>query len=216
MTNQTPAKRLRAKPRDSQRARVYAWESKIEGYRRPPEWKTIEEVQAWAAPIWRAERGRYGLVKMLLPKFVSSSWGQRRALAFKGRHEISLPLWARQKPVVLHEMAHLLTPGDESHGARFVGVLIGLLARHAGCRADDLMKLADEMGVAYCVRSIGAVPVHSLTERLLELLPISEMDAAFELYVTWRQVRGASIRLLQHKRARWLRGKLVPIQSLIT
>jgi hypothetical protein len=215
VTNQAPAKRRRTRIRDSQRSRVYAWEAKIEGYYGLPEWKTIEEVHAWAAPIWKAERGRYGLAKMHLPEFVSSSWGQRRALAFKGLHRISLPLWARQKTCVLHELAHLLTPGDESHGARFVGVLIGLLARHAGYRADELMKLADEMGVAYYVRSIGAVPVHSLTERLLGLLPISEMDAAFELDVSWRQVRGASIRLLQHKRARWLRGKLVPIQSMI-
>jgi hypothetical protein len=192
---------------------VYLWERQIEGYHRPPEWKTVDEVAAWAEPIWRAERASFGLANHVCPDLVSSSWGQRRALAHSTAHKISLPLWARQRPVVLHELAHLLTPRDEAHGPRFVGVLIGLLARHAGYRANDLMALADTMGVLYHVRSIGAVPVHSLTERLAALLPVSEMDAAIELDVTWRQVRGASIGLLKTKRARWFRGRLVHLEA---
>lgn len=198
----------RLRPRDNQRSLVYAWERKIEGYHRAPEWATMDEVTAWALPIWRAERGRYGLAKKVAPNMVAASWGQRRALAHAD-HKISLPLWARQKPVVLHEIAHLLSPTDEAHGPRFVGLLVGLLARHAGFRAEELLKLADAMGVRYYLRSVGAVPVLSLSERLVTLLPISEMDAAIELDVTWRQVLGASIRLIQNKRARWLRGMLV-------
>jgi hypothetical protein len=204
-----------ARPRDNQRAKVYAWERTIEGYHRAPEWKTIQEVSAWAEPVWRAERGRYGLGGDVAPEFVSSCRGQRRALAYSS-HKISLPLWARQRPVVLHELAHRLVPTGEAHGPRFVAVLIGLLARHAGYRAEDLMQKADGLGVKYHVRSIGTVPVQSLTERLEGLLPVTEMDAAIELGVSWRQVRGASIGLLRHKKARWLRGKLVALKQTQT
>lgn len=201
-----------ARPRDNQRTLVYSWEEEIGTYRLPPEWKTIEEVCQWAQPIWLAERARYGQARKVCPDIVSSSWGQKRALAHAS-HKISLPLWARQRPMVLHELAHLLTPKDEAHGPRFVAVLIGLLCRHAGYRADELMALADAMGVKYHARSIGALPARTLSERLEALLPISDMDAAIELDVTWRQVRGAALRLLASKRARWLRGKLVWLDS---
>lgn len=202
------------RPRDSQRSLVYAWERSVKDYHRDPEWKTMQEVAAWAEPIWRAERGRYGLAKEVSPAFVAAGWGQRRALSFAS-HKISLPMWARQRPVVLHEMAHQLTPADEAHGPRFVGVLIGLLARHAGYRAEELMESADAVGVKYYVKSIGAVPIHSLARRLETILPVSEMDAAIALDVSWKQVRGASIGLIRNHRARWLRGKLVALQCSV-
>lgn len=72
------------------------------------------------------------------------------------------------------------------------------------------MARADEMGVKYHVRSIGTVPVPSLSQRLQRLLPISEMDAAFELEVSWRQVRGAALPLIRKGCARWKKHTLVP------
>lgn len=200
------------RPRDSQRSRVYAWQRTLNGYDCPPEWKTIQEVSAWAEPVWRTERGRYGLARKEAPEFVAAGWGQRRALSYRS-HKISLPLWARKRSVVLHEMAHRLAPTGEAHGPRFVAILMGLLARHAGFNLQDMMEKADQQGVKYHARSVGTVPLQSLTEQLWALLPISEMDAACELDVSWRQVRGASIRLLTHKRARWLRGKLVRLTT---
>ena len=73
------------------------------------------------------------------------------------------------------------------------------------------MESADAMGVKYYVKSIGVVPVHSLAMRLQKILPVTEMDAAIALDVSWKQVRGASIGLIRNRRARWLRGKLVPL-----
>jgi hypothetical protein len=199
--------------RDNQRSLVYAWERRINGYHRAPEWKTIDEVIAFAKPVWRAERGRYGRARAPMPEIASSSWGQRSALAHYD-HRITLPLWARQRPVVLHEMAHRLTPLEEAHGPRFVGVLIGLLCRHAGYDANELMALADEMGVKYHVRSIGVVPVRGVSWRLERALeserPMTEMDLACWLDVSYLQVRGAAMYLIRQGKARWLRRKLVP------
>lgn len=198
--------------RDNQRSLVYAWEGRINRSIYTATMKTVDEVAAWAKPIWRAERGRVGLAKHAAPEFVPSSWGQRAALAHRD-HRISLPRWARNPHVILHEMAHRLTPRDESHGPRFVGVLIGLLARHAGFDCDEMMRIADEMGVRYHVRSIGAVPIIPLHVKLAKVLPATDTAAAIELDVHWRQVRGAAIHLIKDGRARWYRGRLVPLQG---
>lgn len=65
--------------------------------------------------------------------------------------------------MILHELAHRLTPGDEAHGPRVVGVLMVLAGRWLEFDVNQLMALADEEGVAYCVRSIDSVPVRGLT-----------------------------------------------------
>jgi hypothetical protein len=138
-------------------------------------------------------------------------WGMSRgsASAFIGEHEIKLTKAARSQWIILHEMAHLLCPRDEAHGPRFVGVLIGLLARHAGQDANELMVLADEMGVRYHIRSVGAVPVSKMHERLALLLPVNYMMAAIQLDVSYRVVYGAALPLIRAKRARWSGRTLV-------
>jgi len=118
--------------------------------------------------------------------------------------------WPCRPTVILHEMAHCLTPGDR-HGPRFVGVYIGLLARHAGLDADMLMAAADEMSVKYSVRSVGVVPVVPLWRRLRDLLPIGYMDAATELDVSYRQINGAALHLMRIGAARWRGRTLVPV-----
>lgn len=210
--------------RDQQRSKVYAWEQAasnrltrlLDGHvsvqsHHEPEFQTLAQCSDFLAPVWMAERGRYGRSRVPMPEIERPSWGQRRALAHHD-HRITLPKWARGRWVILHEAAHRLTPGDEAHGPRFVGVLIGLLARHGGYDANELMATADEAGVSYHVRSIGSVPVMSLPERLQRLLPVQEMDAAFELDVSWRQVRGASLQLVRAGLAIWKRDRLVPIE----
>lgn len=147
--------------RDSQRSRVYTWEraaAKLEQrdfYE--PEFRTLEECEEFMNPIWRKERGRVGQARVRAPELSRQLWGQRRATAGSD-HVIKLPLWARSRWVILHEMAHRLTPGAQ-HGPRFVGALIGLAARWLDCDANHLMLLADEHGVKYHVRTIGVVPV---------------------------------------------------------
>lgn len=195
--------------RDSQRSRVYAWERRANPAIYRATWASLDEVQAFALPIWRSERGRYGLAKSASPSIERPSWGQRAALAHDD-HRITLPKWARNPWIVLHELAHRLAVGDR-HGPRFVGVLIGLLCRHDGRDADELMALADAMGVRYHVRSIGAVPIVPLSVKLLRLAPVFEMDAAIELGVHWRQIRGAALHLQRQGAAKWNRGRLVAL-----
>ena len=198
--------------RDNQRSRVYAWERACTNdHKDGIRYKTLEEVEQWMNPIWRAERGRVGLAKKAAPTLSRKLWGVRGGTASTAAHEIKLSKWARSPWVILHEMTHLLTPRDEAHGPRFVGVLIGLLARHCGQDANELMALADEMSVKYHVRAIGTVPVTTLPERLAKLLPVHYMEAAVELDVPYRSIYGAALPLIRHGRARWRGKTLVPL-----
>jgi hypothetical protein len=208
--------------RDNQRSRVYRWErlaaKHIDGrdfY--APDFATLEECEAFMAPIWRGERGRLGLAKQRAPELSRNLWGQQRATA-SSCHVIKLPKWARSRWVILHEMAHRLTPQDEAHGPRFVGVLIGLVCRWLDYDAERLMALADEEGVKYHVRSIGVVPTHGPAWHVLRTIdkhgPLSAMDIACHATIiegadlTLRQVRGAALALIKQGRARWFRDRL--------
>lgn len=207
------------RPRDSQRSRVYAWERMITNqFSDRPCFQTVDECASWLAPIWRKERGRVGSARLAMPAVERSSWGQRSALAHSD-HRITLPRWARNPWVILHEAAHRLVREGASHGPRFVGVLIGLVARHDGRDAQYLMRMADEMGVKYHVRSVGAVPVLGPAwhvERKLRMHgPLTPMDLVCELRlgdqvdITLAQVRGAALALVRTGRACWRRKKLV-------
>lgn len=201
--------------RDNQRSKVYAWEREQTRWFREAglEFDSIEDVAVYMNPIWRSERGRYGRAKVPAPKLHHGHWGQRSALAYAS-HEISLPRRMRNEWVILHEMAHRLTPADEAHGPRFVGCLIGLLARHAGRDANALMETADASGVKYHVRSIGSVPVlaePNMSERLAALLPVYYMTAAVALDCSYRKIYGAALPLIKAGRARWSGKRLVPL-----
>jgi hypothetical protein len=194
---------------------VYAWESFAAstcGLKWGQEISDMDDVRAFLAPIWRAERGRYGRAKVKMPEVTHAGWGQRRAIAHAD-HRISLPKWARNRWVIMHEAAHLLDHRSLNHGPRFVGILIGLAARHLGADAELLMTLADERGVRYDVRSIGAVPIVPLAEKLINVLPCTPIEGAVALGVSYRQVQGAALRLIRARRASWWRGKLVAIEG---
>jgi hypothetical protein len=216
--------------RDNQRSRCYAWERRAVAELASAdfyaaEFATVAECEAFAAPIWRKERGRVGLAGQQAPSIERPSWGQRSALAHRD-HRITLPKWARSRWVILHELAHRLTPADEAHGPRFVGVLMGLVSRWCDFDATELMRLADEEGLRYHVRSIGPVPVHGpawhVERALRQHEPMTLMDLSSHLVIvtgyydaTPKIVRGAALSLIRAGRARWLRGKLVPMGELL-
>lgn len=215
------------RPRDRQRSRVYRWEAAVARQLRgssllPPEFETLEECAAFAQVVWRKERGRVGLASHKAPAIERPHRGQRRALAHHD-HRITLPRWARSRWVILHELAHRLTPADEAHGPRFVGVLIGLAARWLEYDAQQLMALADEMDVQYYVRSVGVVPVRGPAWHVERVLkrggPMTLMDLACHLTivdgldVVAKQVRGAALALVSRGRARWYRKKLVLVPT---
>lgn len=210
------AKQIRG--RDRQRSRVYAWEKHCQGVEAFRETMTLAEVEAFAAKVWLAERVRYGRGRMPPPS-VHHGRGQRRALAYTGKHVISLPKFARNPYIVLHELAHLLTPVDEAHGPRFVGVVVGLAARWLNQDAQVLLRQADAMGVRVNRNSVGKVPTRRLSDYVMQALPgdpaviALRINVEYGLNTSYRQVLGAAIQLLKHRKVRWHGDALIAVSA---
>ena len=123
------------RPRDSQRARLYRAEGDVATGRRLP---TVERMQAYvdglAAADWFVARwgGRSFEVR---PGF-----GHRRATADRNG-VLQMPKWARTELVLLHEVAHCLTPAAcAPHGPEYAGVLLALVRRGMGPAAAQSLE----------------------------------------------------------------------------
>jgi hypothetical protein len=193
--------------RDFQRSRVYAWE-KANGYFRDMDTISMEACQAYATKVFASERGRYGLAGRGAPEVRR---GRGRSEASWHGHYIKLGTKGRRPATIVHEVAHCLTPGDQpggAHGPRFVGVLIGLMARHLGADRDALVASAEEMGVKVNLTAIGATPTYGWSRRVLDALnanggrAANEMEIAVWLQVSYRVVRGGILTLVRQGKVR--------------
>jgi len=113
-------------PVDFQRSRVYLWEDSLplpkSVRNRPLSLDTCQEIADEACEL-------YGVKRVVIrgPRSVKQTVAYYRPTD----HTISLPDWARNKHIVLHEVAHAIVEmrfgvRDAGHGERFVGVLMYL------------------------------------------------------------------------------------------
>jgi putative metallohydrolase (TIGR04338 family) len=115
------------RPRDSQRARLYRAEFAVHHGRRLA---TVERMQAWVDGLCAMEWfvARWGSRSF----DVRPGFGHRRATADENG-VLQMPKWARTELVLLHEVAHCLTPSTcASHGPEYAGVLLALARRGMG------------------------------------------------------------------------------------
>ncbi len=123
------------RPRDSQRARLYRAESQVDAGRRLP---SVARMQAWvdglAATDWFVARWGARTFE------VRPGFGHRRATADENG-VLQMPKWARSELVLLHEVAHCLTPATfASHGPEYAGVLLALSRRGMGPGTAQLLE----------------------------------------------------------------------------
>jgi putative metallohydrolase (TIGR04338 family) len=112
------------RPRDSQRARLYRAETAVDSGRRLP---TVERMQAYVDRLCEADwfLARWGARTIE----VRPGFGHRRATA-DSEGVLQMPKWARTELVLLHEVAHCLTPSTcAGHGPEYAGVLLALARR---------------------------------------------------------------------------------------
>jgi len=140
------------RPRDSQRARLYRAEGGVDAGRRLP---TVGRMQSWVdalcATDWFVARwGSRGFE-------VRPGFGHRRATADHASGVLQMPKWARSELVLLHEIAHCLTPVTfASHGPEYAGVLLTLVRRGMG---PGTAQLLEDAFAAERVRwTLAAVP----------------------------------------------------------
>ena len=112
------------RPRDSQRARLYRAEAEVDAGRRLP---TVEKMQAYVDSLVGAD---WFVVRWGRRSFdVRPGFGHRRATADEDG-VLQMPRWARTELVLLHEVAHCLTPRHvAAHGPEYAGVLVAVARR---------------------------------------------------------------------------------------
>lgn len=139
------------RPRDSQREKVYTAERIVFGGGRQPEFQTVAECQAFIDRLTGQATVRNHFPR--LGRRVGANWhghvvlverpnqGQRRAIAYPAEWRMTVPVWARSRWVLCHELAHLVGPQDGAwHGWEFCDAYLWLVGRAIG--ADAKAELA--------------------------------------------------------------------------
>lgn len=139
--------------RDTQRSKVYKAERVLRQFAKPlPKVADVERfVKKQMAR--KAITNRYPRATRVTK--VKDGRGRRAACAWAG-HTISIPLWARNDAIVLHEMAHIIVNREfwnvdyASHGWRFASVFLDLVRFVMGRDAHDALKASfKEHGVKF-------------------------------------------------------------------
>lgn len=131
--------------RDSQRSRVYKAERRVHHLGKPL--REVEDIQRFIKKqlARKAITSRYP--DATRPIAVHHGGGRRNACAYGG-WKISIPLWARNELIVIHEIAHIVTnrhygdkrSGVAGHGWQFCAVFLDLVRFIMGREAHDALK----------------------------------------------------------------------------
>lgn len=109
--------------RDSQRKAIYDWEESLFSKAGSGD-MTLDQCERLIAKVWKA----YFLND---PPRVKDGRGTAMAFSRAGQ-EINLPIWARRRSVVLHELAHAILQRRgvcDQHGPLFAALFLELLQR---------------------------------------------------------------------------------------
>ena len=142
------------RPRDSQRARLYRAEGEVDSGRRLP---TVARMQSYVDAVVATDwfLARWGERTL----DVRPGFGHRRATADQNG-VLQMPKWARSELVLLHEIAHCLTPVDvAAHGPEYAGVLLALARR--AMSPGTAQRLEDAFARQRVRWTLSAVPVVS-------------------------------------------------------
>jgi len=125
--------------------RLYTWEDRVVAPR-DRSLVPFAQLQALVDHVWAAEGLRFPPRARPLPKQARRTVARATRLAIEAPPE--LPSW-----VLLHELAHAMTSTAEGHndghGARFVGLYLRLLARHARMPEEELARSLRAAGIAF-------------------------------------------------------------------
>lgn len=137
------------RPRDSKRQRLYDSERCIQSAGGE---MSIAECQSYVDALTKSA----WFVRRWGRRTIEIEWGRGGGHAYAGNF-IRLGVWARQEVVVLHELAHCLTPGHyAAHGAEFAGVMLTLVRHKLG--NDTARKLRESYRAHRVKVSMRAVP----------------------------------------------------------
>lgn len=140
-----------SRPRDNQRSRLYRAETEVDPGRRLP---TVDRLQAYVDALARAD---WFAARWPDRSFeVRPGFGHRKATA-DVNGVLQMPKWARSELVLLHEVAHCLTPWSfAAHGPEYAGVLLSVVRRSMGPSPAQALEDAFDRQRVRC--NAAAVP----------------------------------------------------------
>jgi putative metallohydrolase (TIGR04338 family) len=158
------------KPRDMQKGRVYKAEEVLRRFAKPL--REIVEVERYVARVLSRQSILRRYPNLNPDVQVKDGRGTRRAMAH-GARAISLPLWARNDWVTLHELAHTIVSRHylrvdaAPHGWQYCAIYLDLVMSMMGKEAHDALKASFK---AHKVRYTEPRAKRVLTEEQREVL----------------------------------------------
>lgn len=113
--------------------RIYRAEDQTIARMIPESKMNLEEVLLFVTKVtsseWWLRRSPVPVIK------IRDGRGDKRALSYQSDGVIILPKWARTRPIILHELAHVLTNNEcEPHGSEFAANVMDLYKKFLGKR----------------------------------------------------------------------------------
>lgn len=136
------------RPRDNQKSRLYASEWEVFGWPKT-EFKDMAELEDY---FWKVMENHHvqkryqaarDAVAGVTNIHIANGAGFRRAMTIweDNRIRVAFPRKMRTKWVVLHEIAHVLSPHDAAyHGREFCQVYLHLIRLFFGAETEKLLK----------------------------------------------------------------------------
>ena len=175
--------------RDSQRSKLYKAEREIKSPLADERIETVPEIQKWVDKIcsyaWFKRRfGNDIRIEVEDGRGRRSAQGER-CLYRRLKNDnieiydgyIKLPIWARKKWVILHEMAHAVCPYKPGHGRYFARCFLSLIHHVLG------YEVKKEFVEAFKKNKVKYNPFRVMTEEAKE--------AARERFKQFRSQKGA-------------------------
>ena len=131
------------KERDTQRHRVYKSDTALMAIAKPL--PTVEEVERYVKRVFGMKRVQAAFPSCRTLPEVKDGRGRRRAGGSSAM--ITIPLWARNEAVVLHELAHTVCQRTHGrwvagHGWQYCAIYLTLTLHGMGREAHDVLKAA--------------------------------------------------------------------------
>lgn len=133
-----------ARPRDSQRQRVYDAEREVEDFDRPADGMdapfSIHETRAFVRTITRSRWWRNRTRRFYWNVPVKDGRGRRNGGGTPDGY-ITMPRWSRTPMVICHELAHVATPANKAaHGRTYCGWYLALVRQFVSEEAYQQLR----------------------------------------------------------------------------
>jgi putative metallohydrolase (TIGR04338 family) len=143
------------RPRDNQRQKVYNAENVVP---RGRQFNRVVEITVFVDHMLKTTWWRRNFPDV---KFITVKDGRRRIRpsAYRAERVIKMPKWSRNELIVIHEVAHIVTPDCyAAHGPEYCRTYLDLVKRFMGLMTCELLRNSFKVhGVKWASNKVESV-----------------------------------------------------------